>query len=160
LGARAAAGHRRRRIPRREIAGESETGATVLGLDCGLAMEVHQGTRNPLGRLAGFGGVLRGSPWRRAALARRRAAFQCFLGLRTTTPSAKRTGEGCRCSPGLDWVGDAALVVCGVSLAAELDGAWRRGRRGAFPGTGSAGGVRAGPAKVVQGPNKSNGHRS
>ena len=56
MGARAAAGHRRRRIPRREIAGESETGATVLGLDCGLAVEVHQGTRNSLGRLAGFEG--------------------------------------------------------------------------------------------------------
>ena len=52
----AAARHRRRRIPRREIAGESETGATVLGLDCGLAVEVPQGMRNPLGRLAGSGG--------------------------------------------------------------------------------------------------------
>ena len=31
----AAARHRRRRIPWQEIAGESETGATVLGLDCG-----------------------------------------------------------------------------------------------------------------------------
>ena len=60
LGARAAAGHRRRRIPRREIAGKSETGAMVLGLDCGLAVEVHQGTRNPLGRLAGFEGGFAG----------------------------------------------------------------------------------------------------
>ena len=32
-----------------ELAGASETGATVLGLDCGLAVEVHQGMRNPLG---------------------------------------------------------------------------------------------------------------
>ena len=47
---------RRRRIPRRGIAGESESGVTVLGLDCGLAVEVHQGTRNPLGRLAWSGG--------------------------------------------------------------------------------------------------------
>ena len=60
LGARAAAGHRRRRIPRREIAGESETGATVLGLDCGLAVEVHQGTRNALGALTGITGVRSG----------------------------------------------------------------------------------------------------
>ena len=77
----AAARHRRGRIPWRGIAGESETGATVLGLDCGLDVEVHQGTRNPLGRLAGFGGVLRGSPWRRAVLARRRAAFPRLQGL-------------------------------------------------------------------------------
>jgi len=128
LGARAAAGHRRRRIPRREIAGESETGATVLGLDCGLAVEVHQGTRNPLGRLAGFGVVLRGSPWRRAALARRRAAFQCFQGLRTTTPSAKRTGEGCRCSPGLDLVGVVAQGARRRRPAARVarsSGRWR-----------------------------------
>ena len=58
---------------------------------------------------------MRGSPWRRAALAHRQAAFRCFQGLRTTTPSAKRTGEGCRCSPGLDLVG---VVV---------QGAWHRG---------------------------------
>ena len=50
-------------------------------------------------------------------------------------------------------------VVGGVNLAAELDGAWRRGRRRAFPGAGSAGGVRAGPAKVFQGPIKSGSHR-
>ena len=37
----AAARHRRRRIPRWGIAREGETGATVLGLDCGLAVEVH-----------------------------------------------------------------------------------------------------------------------
>ena len=59
----------------------------------------------------------------------------------------------------MDWVGDAALVVGGVNLAAELDGAWRWGQRRAFPGAGSAGGVRAGPAKVFQGPIKSGSHR-
>ena len=60
---------------------------------------------------------------------------------------------------GSDWREGRRRGVVGVNLAAELDGAWRRGRRGAFPGAGSAGGVRAGPAKVIQGPNKSGGHR-
>jgi hypothetical protein len=52
-----------------------------------------------------------------------------------------------------------AQGVGGVNLAAELDGAWQRGRRRAIPGAGSAGGVRAGPAKVSQGPIKSGSHR-
>ena len=29
-------------------------------MDCGLAVDVHQGTRNPLGWLAGFGGGFAG----------------------------------------------------------------------------------------------------
>ena len=48
-----------------------------------------------------------------------------------------------------------AQGVGGVNLAAELDGAWQRSRRRAIPGAGPAGGVRAGPAKVSQGPIKS-----
>ena len=55
LGARAAALTAGAWLRGGELAGASETGATVLGLDCGLAVEVHQGTRNPLGWLAGSG---------------------------------------------------------------------------------------------------------
>jgi len=64
-----------------------------------------------------------------------------------------------RGSPRFESGDGVAQGVGGVNLAAELDGAWRRGRRGAFPGAGSAGGVRAGPAKVFQGPIKSGSHR-
>ena len=86
--------------PRRGIAGESETRATVLGLDCGLAVEVHQGTRNPLGRLAGFEGgfcgVLHGEGRRCGEDAHRSECSRRCQGLRATLTRQKGSaGGGC-----------------------------------------------------------------
>jgi len=65
LGARAAAGHRRRRIPRRGITGDGQSGVPVAVLDSGLALELVRGTRSPLGLRAGLdrgsGGVREGA---------------------------------------------------------------------------------------------------
>ena len=90
---------RRRRIPRRGIAGESETRATVLGLDCGLAVEVHQGTRNPLGLRSGLdrgsGGVCDGAggcAWRSIAGVSSRRLWGALL---TKVASAEGKGGCC-----------------------------------------------------------------
>ena len=60
LGARAAAGHRRRRIPRRGITGDGQSGIPVAVLDSGLALELVRGTGMPRGHSAGCCGVRRG----------------------------------------------------------------------------------------------------
>ena len=90
---------RRRRIPRRGIAGESESGVTVLGLDCGLAVEVHQGTRNPLGLRSGLdrgsGGLCDGAggcAWRSIAGVSSRGLWGALL---TKVASAEGRGGCC-----------------------------------------------------------------
>ena len=70
-------------------------------------------------------------------------------------PSAKERRGQRDAHRGWNRTDGVAQGVGGVNLAAELDGAWQRSRRRAIPGAGPAGGVRAGPAKVSQGPIRS-----
>ena len=78
--------------------------------------------RDPLGRFPGFGGLCRGSPWRRAALARRRAASSASKGYGLPNLAPKGPGRVVGSHRGFWWPETSRRWVVGEAR--------RRGRCG------------------------------
>jgi len=141
----AAARYRRRGIPRRragEPAGEGLGGALGLGLGRGLAGEVASGMRSPLGAKGRLLGARTGLVAERGGASSPEHGVRPREGATDCTNTPKGSASGGYSHRGSNSGDGVAQGAGGVSLAAELDGAWRRDRRRAWSRGSGLGGVR------------------
>ena len=129
-------------FPRRCLAGEGLGGALGLGLGRGLAGEVASGMRSPLGAKGRLLGARTGLVAERGGASSPEHGVRPREGATDCTNTPKGSASGGYSHRGSNSGDGVAQGAGGVSLAAELDGAWRRGRRRAWSRGSGLGGVR------------------